>query len=666
MDVVTNKASTAGTPSQSGLASQLQPSSQPGSKQWRDHIIVCGLQTLGFRVAEQLRAAGLEVVVIDDQPDPALVQQAQRLQIVLVQGDARDAATLTQTGLLKATALIACGKNDLYNLQIILAAHRLSQEVRIVANFSDPKLGLELNRAVANLSVLSLAQMAAPSFTESCLSSSVIDFFKLEQHQMVVVQARVTRPSSLERISAIALPLFLGQTSPRASNNKVASTSKCQEVNPFEVQTIEPGQYLTLAGRIEDLLRQPELELNEKEVLQTLARYKPHSPAQSQRPKLWRSGPRLASQAKAVLRQLASEVEGPFRYAVIVVGLIILVSTLLLWQFYRSSFTTAQGQPLDFTLLDALYFTITVVTSVGFGDYNFAQQDWGLKIFGIFLILVGVAATSVLYAFVANFIISRRLAQTLGQQQATELRNHVVVCGLGAVGHEVMQGLYKQGQPVVVVDHNEQGAFNQEARRLGVPLIYGDINQSQTLRAANVQQARAIALLTGDDLANLKAALSARAEFTSFHPNQQPPLRVVLRLFDLDLAEHIAETFDIQISYSTSGLAAPYFVGAALSYEILSTFYFQRQLFVVVRLEINRSSKLVNQTVQQFYEATRMSVIACSLPLQIQTTQAQELASSIQLYPSAQTRLVGGTVIYLVGSPYQMLKVYQLNQAFDL
>ena len=45
--------------------------------------------------------------------------------------------------------MIIWGKNDLYNLQIILEA-RLCENIRIVANLADPQLGWELNRAVKN------------------------------------------------------------------------------------------------------------------------------------------------------------------------------------------------------------------------------------------------------------------------------------------------------------------------------------------------------------------------------------------------------------------------------------------------------------------------------------------------------------------------------------
>jgi Trk K+ transport system NAD-binding subunit len=631
------------------------PVEQPKKPAKRNHMIVCELQALGFSVAEQLKAVGLEVVAIEADANHSLARQAQDLKIELTEGDAREPSILLQAGLLEAAALIICGKNDLVNMQILLEARRLCPDVRLVVNFADFQLGAELGRTVKNLSVLGLPRMAGPTFTDACLSSSILDFFKLGANDMAVVKARIIRPTSLEQISARALPLFVWQT-----ENVPVPTGRHDfnaawiEVGPLDRRQVQPGNYVTMAGRIEDLVQLPGIELDEKTVLETLARYKQEAARHTTRTKP--ENPRFSVQAKAVLRQLISEFKGPFRYAMFAVSLIVVISTLLLWYFYRNDMTDAQGNPLPFTILDAAYFTITVVTSVGFGDHNFATQAWPLKLFGIFLILVGVAATSVLYAFVANFIITRRLAQTLGREQATELEDHVIVCGMGALGFEVVQSLHRQGQPVVAVDKNEQCAHNLDVLRLGVPVIYGDISQPQTLRAANVKHASSLALLTGDDLANLKAALSARAEFASVAANQHP-LHVVLRLFDLDLAERVAETFNIQTSYSASGLAAPYFVGSALNYEVISTFYLRRRPFIVARLEINPTGQLGSQTVAQFYDTTRMRVVAYTA-----SHQNQKQAGTLRLYPGPETPLNRGDLIYLIGSPYEMLKVYWLNR----
>jgi Trk K+ transport system NAD-binding subunit len=70
-------------------------------------------------------------------------------------------------------------------------------------------------------------------------------------------------------------------------------------------------------------------------------------------------------------------------------------------------------------------------------------------------------------------------------------------------------------------------------------------------------------VVTNDDAANLGAALNARA--------LRPDVRVVLRLFDHDLAHRVESAFSIHVSRSVSSLAAPAFTAALSDRRALAT-----------------------------------------------------------------------------------------------
>ena len=61
---------------------------------------------------------------------------------------------------------------------------------------------------------------------------------------------------------------------------------------------------------------------------------------------------------------------------------------------------------------------------------------------------------------------------------------------------------------------------------------------------------------------------------------------VVLRVFDRDLGHTVEHHFDFRHVRSTSALAAPRFVGAALGLDILGSFTVGRQPFLVGRLTV--------------------------------------------------------------------------------
>ena len=136
------------------------------------------------------------------------------------------------------------------------------------------------------------------------------------------------------------------------------------------------------------------------------------------------------------------------------------------------------------------------------------------------------------------------------------MRNHVVLCGLGNIGFRVLEHLRKLGEIVIIVEKHEDGNFVKQAKAMKVPVVIGDIRFSSVLEDVNIVEAKCLIAATDDDLANLDAALTARAA--------RDDIRVVLRMFDQELAEKVRDGFGIETAFSTSALAAPAFAMAAV------------------------------------------------------------------------------------------------------
>src|SRR5688572_19301018 len=100
--------------------------------------------------------------------------------------------------------------------------------------------------------------------------------------------------------------------------------------------------------------------------------------------------------------------------------------------------------------------------------------------------------------------------------QADNASGHVILCGLGRLGREVLRQLdqrhhMKRRRDIVVV---ESGS--------GEEAIHGDMTHALTLREAGISRAVAVMFLSGDDTANLEGALLAR--------ELNAGVRVVLRM----------------------------------------------------------------------------------------------------------------------------------------
>ena len=92
-----------------------------------------------------------------------------------------------------------------------------------------------------------------------------------------------------------------------------------------------------------------------------------------------------------------------------------------------------------------------------------------------------------------------------------------------------------------------------------------------------MQEAEYLFCVTDNDVANLEAALVARAE--------NPALRIVLRLFDADLAERVERVAGLGVSRSVADLAAPAFAAAALGRDVTDAIRTRRGLLLVARMD---------------------------------------------------------------------------------
>jgi Trk-type K+ transport system membrane component len=68
----------------------------------------------------------------------------------------------------------------------------------------------------------------------------------------------------------------------------------------------------------------------------------------------------------------------------------------------------------DLAPIDAIYFTVTIITTTGFGDINLRDAAPALKLYAVLLMLLGAAALAAFYALIVDAIVGARLARALG------------------------------------------------------------------------------------------------------------------------------------------------------------------------------------------------------------------------------------------------------------
>ena len=163
---------------------------------------------------------------------------------------------------------------------------------------------------------------------------------------------------------------------------------------------------------------------------------------------------------------------------------------------------------LGFSLLDAVYQTVTTITTVGFREVH--PLGAAGKIFTIVLILAGVGTAFYMFSVVLETLVEGHLRQHLGrrrmEREIARMTGHAIVCGWGRVGRAVGEYLAGQRAQVVVVD-------NDPDRVAAVPYaaLAGDVTDDNVLRKAGIMRARALVTAINTDAENVYVTLSARA-----------------------------------------------------------------------------------------------------------------------------------------------------------
>jgi voltage-gated potassium channel len=165
---------------------------------------------------------------------------------------------------------------------------------------------------------------------------------------------------------------------------------------------------------------------------------------------------------------------------------------------------------LGFTLLEALYQTVTTVATVGFREVR--PLGPAGQVFTIVLILLGVSTALYTFGVLMEAVIEGQLSHHIERRRMdtkiAALSGHVVICGYGRVGASAAEFLRSSGHRVVVVDADPArvAALNPDT-----PYLVGDANDDAVLRAAGLERARAVIIALDNDADTVYATLSARA-----------------------------------------------------------------------------------------------------------------------------------------------------------
>jgi Trk K+ transport system NAD-binding subunit len=554
------------------------------------HIIVSGEDALATTIADELKNAGATVVrLVNTEASEA--------------GVARE---LTLAEVSHAIAVVCAGDDDATNLEIALLARKANPHVRVVARVANDVLRAAVADDNGPGAILDVADLAAPLVVEACLARKT-HRFEAAGIEFVVSGTGAYRDATLRELYGDLAPVAVihGEGSPTPGE---------MDVCPGRDQRVHAGDWTMMIGTADEVAAQG-------------IRIPPSTRTRSRRPWLRR--------AVDAVRALINDFNPTF-YPVVAATMVVLVTSTIVLRFNYKA-------PPRMGWIDAFYFTIETMTTTGYGDFSFVHQPTWLRVFAAGLMFTGVTTTALLVAFVADVLLSRRFVTAAARPRMRHLRNHIVVVGLSALGIRVVKDLTAAGYDVAVIERDEENRFVSAARDLDVPVIFGDATLRQTLQTARVDRARAVAVLTRDDMINIETGivlgemLGTETE-TGMHWTDTP---LVLRVYDRALGFAVAQRFGFENVRSTVELAAPWFIGAAIGLQVLGTFSVGQSSFVIGGMQVAAGSEL--DGLRMFELSTQSRVIAITRPNAL-----------VKLHPRRDARLHADDTVYLVG-PYREL-----------
>ncbi len=167
----------------------------------------------------------------------------------------------------------------------------------------------------------------------------------------------------------------------------------------------------------------------------------------------------------------------------ILIGIIIVVSSLFVVLL----------EP-GMSLLNAFWWTIVTLTTVGYGDIS--PVTFGGRIIAVIIMFFGIGLLGMLSATLASVLVEKKFKEDRGMS-AYNFENHIILCEWNHRTHTILNEFRADPQtantPIVLIAGIERKPVNDE----NLFFIQGNVND-ETLKRANLAKAGTVVVL-GDD-----------------------------------------------------------------------------------------------------------------------------------------------------------------------
>jgi voltage-gated potassium channel len=178
-----------------------------------------------------------------------------------------------------------------------------------------------------------------------------------------------------------------------------------------------------------------------------------------------------------------------------------------------------------YSWFDAFYMTFITVATIGFGEIIDMSNNPPARMLTVALGILGAGNLSMLFSIVTVALLETDLNGTLQRKRMEKtikkLHSHYILCGFGRVGRNIAHELEATNRHFVAIEEDTQLLQEFKEKNPGLLFLHGDASDDDVLLAANLENAKGVFAVTGDDSRNLMIVLTAK--------QLKPEVRVVAR-----------------------------------------------------------------------------------------------------------------------------------------
>jgi voltage-gated potassium channel len=293
---------------------------------------------------------------------------------------------------------------------------------------------------------------------------------------------------------------------------------------------------------------------------------------------------------------------------------------------------------------DSFYMVFITLSTVGFGEVH--PLSLAGRLWTIALLLGGVGVVAYTATMAVDFILEGRMTgirrRRRMERQIQSMENHIIICGYGRVGRQIMEDIRAAGRDLVVIERD-----TPEDEMEDIPHVVGSAEDESALLEAGIDRASGLVAAVDSDVMNVFITLTAK----SLNPN----IRIIARSGQPDTVRKLKQVGANRVvsPYTTSAQRMSHLAlnpGTVDFYEFMSD---PLGLNIQIQqMEVAAGSQLAGHSLRELdlRRATGVLVVAV------------RSGAHSELNPDPGLVLTAGSILLVLGTEDQCRRLEEMNE----